>query len=73
MYPGFQPQQRDALRTGVRRQMADQQLPKPQTTKLRAHIHAFELAVLCAKKFDAATGRRSALRAEQKKGDGLGQ
>src|SRR5439155_2290643 len=63
----LQPQQRDILSSRILFKMLRHQLPEPQTTKLRAHVHPLDLSILGAKKFDPATSGRHPVIAQQKK------
>src|SRR5204863_2345921 len=53
------------------RQVIEQQLPKSQTTKLRAHIHALELPIDLAKELDTAAAGGSIVIAQHEKSDAL--
>src|SRR5690606_21199934 len=64
---GFQPQQRHPLRLRVIGKMIEDRLRKAPPAKLGPHVHALDLAVFRAKKFDSAAGRRSAIGAQHKK------
>ena len=53
MDAGLEAQQRDAVRSSVRREVIDQQLTILAATELGPDIHALQLAILAAFYFDA--------------------
>src|SRR6266852_4013993 len=71
MNAGLQPKEADSVCSGIVCQMIEQQLPKTQTTKKRAHIHALQFPIGGAKQLDAAAAGRSVVMAQHEERDCL--